>query len=96
GPGTGVQLTGNGTVGGVVGVKDGAAGSMPLAKAASASNIYDIDQAEAAGIGLSAAEGSLQAKIGGIAGRASDAAMNGLLFSGSVQSAGEANMAGGG
>ncbi|MNO28376.1 Cellulosome-anchoring protein precursor [compost metagenome] len=95
GPGTGVQLTGNGTVGGVVGVKDGASGGIKLAKAASASNIYDIDQAEAAGIALSAAEGSLQAQAGGIAGVATDAAMNALLFSGSVQSAGEANMAGG-
>ncbi|OKP96957.1 chitobiase/beta-hexosaminidase C-terminal domain-containing protein [Paenibacillus sp. P46E] len=95
GPGTGIQLNGNGTVGGAVGVKDGAAGGMTLTKTVSASNIYDMEQVEVRGVALSAVEGSLQAVIGGITGEASDAALNNLEFSGSVQSSGEANMAGG-
>ncbi|WP_219215564.1 chitobiase/beta-hexosaminidase C-terminal domain-containing protein [Paenibacillus sp. S150] len=94
GPGTGVQLKGNGTIGGIAGTVDGAAGGMKLS-AASSGNVYDIDHSSVSGVAISAVDGSLEAVIGGIAGEASDAAVNDVQFRGSLQSAGEANMAGG-
>ncbi|AIQ57657.1 FN3 associated domain-containing protein [Paenibacillus borealis] len=92
--GSGVQLTANGTAGGVVGVKEGKLGGM-LARSIDPGNSFDIDHAVVAGVKLVTTGDSLKAVLGGIAGSAAHTAVNDVRFNASLQAAGEAITAGG-
>ncbi|AIQ40626.1 FN3 associated domain-containing protein [Paenibacillus sp. FSL R5-0912] len=92
--GSGVQLTANGTAGGVVGVKEGKLGGM-LARSIDPGNSFDIEHAAVEGVKLSTAGDSLKAVIGGIAGSAVHTAIHDVRFNASLQAAGEAITAGG-
>ncbi|WP_150266918.1 chitobiase/beta-hexosaminidase C-terminal domain-containing protein [Paenibacillus tepidiphilus] len=94
-PGTGVQLTGNGTMGGVVGVKEGTLGGLSLLSAGSGSSSFDLEQLSARNLNLASTADSMQAVIGGLAGELSQAALNAGSYQGAIQAAGEAVMAGG-
>lgn len=96
GPGNGVQLTGNGTVGGIVAEKDGSLGGLKLLSVeAGAGNAFDMDQVSVENVKLAAAEGSINAVIGGIVGQASHVALNDGLYKGAVEAAGDTVVAGG-
>ncbi len=95
GTGNGVQLSGNGTVGAAVGYKEGTLGGMKLKSIASLSSTFDIDHVTVDKVTLASAADSLQAVIGGIAGRIVNAAVNNSSFAGTIQAPGESVIAGG-
>ncbi|AIQ46358.1 hypothetical protein R70723_11080 [Paenibacillus sp. FSL R7-0273] len=95
GPASGVQLNGNGTVGGIVGIKEGALGGMKLLGAGSESNTFDIEHVKVENVKLATVTDSLEAVIGGITGRAVNVAMNDSSFAGTVAAPGETVAAGG-
>ncbi|WP_342549058.1 chitobiase/beta-hexosaminidase C-terminal domain-containing protein [Paenibacillus sp. FSL P2-0089] len=94
GPGSGVQLTANGTAGGVVGAKEGRLGGM-LTRSVDNGSSFDIEHAAVSGVKLATTDDSLKAVLGGIAGSASRTAINDAKFKASLQAAGEVITAGG-
>ncbi|WP_151736181.1 chitobiase/beta-hexosaminidase C-terminal domain-containing protein [Paenibacillus tengchongensis] len=94
-PGTGVQLTGNGTVGGAAGIKEGTLGGIMLLAADSGPSSFDIDQVSAAGLNLTSTGDSLNAVVGGLVGKASLAALNAVSYEGAIAAPGETAVAGG-
>ncbi|CAH1190099.1 hypothetical protein PAECIP111892_00004 [Paenibacillus auburnensis] len=95
GPDNGVQLTGNGTMGGIVGVKEGVLGGILPLNIEAGGSTFDIDHAAAKQIHLVTTEDSLEAVIGGITGQAVNVAMNGSSFEGGISAPGETVAAGG-
>ncbi|WNS46257.1 chitobiase/beta-hexosaminidase C-terminal domain-containing protein [Paenibacillus sp. MMS20-IR301] len=91
---SGIQLTANGTVGGVVGAKEGKLGGNKLARSIE-SNSFDIDHAVVQGVKLVTTSDSLKAVIGGLAGRTLETAINDVRSDAAVQAAGETILAGG-
>ncbi|WP_342565450.1 chitobiase/beta-hexosaminidase C-terminal domain-containing protein [Paenibacillus sp. FSL R7-0345] len=94
GSGSGVQLTANGTVGGVAGVKEGKLGGNKLARTVEA-NSFDIDHAVVQDVKLATTADSLKAVAGGIAGATSAVAINDVRAGAAIQAAGETISAGG-
>lgn len=94
GPGSGVQLTANGTAGGVVGLKEGNLRGM-LVRSVDNGSSFDIEHAAVSGVKLATTGDSLKAVLGGIAGSAVRTAINDARFQASLEAAGEVITAGG-